>query len=210
MVFSKTQCGLILGPVLFLGVLLLPLPEGLVPAGLHVAAVAVLMATWWITEAIPMPATALAPIVLYPLLGVMDGSAVTRAYANHLIYLFMGGFLIALTMEKWNLHHWVALYTIRLVGVTEGRLVLGFMLATAFLSMWISNTAATMMMVTIGIAVLREVQVSQGAGETSPPCLDRPSQLRVRHDARYWICSIDRGYCNPHRYTSQCHSGWCY
>lgn len=157
MVLNRGLTGLLLGPALFLAVLLLPLPEDLAPAGLHVAAVAVLMATWWASEAIPLPATALVPIVLYPLLGVMDGSEVTRAYANHLIYLFMGGFLIAVTMEKWNLHHRIALHTIRLVGLTEGRLVLGFMLATAFLSMWLSNTAATMMMVTIGIAVLREV-----------------------------------------------------
>jgi sodium-dependent dicarboxylate transporter 2/3/5 len=149
--------GLLLGPVLFLIILLLPLPEGMAPEGLSVAAVTALMATWWITGAIPIPATALLPILLFPVLGVLSGADVTRAYGNHLIYLFLGGFLIAVTMEKWHLHHRIALHTIRIVGVTPNRIVLGFMLATAFLSMWISNTASTMMMVTIATAVLHEV-----------------------------------------------------
>jgi sodium-dependent dicarboxylate transporter 2/3/5 len=149
--------GLLLGPALFFITLFLPLPEGMTPEGLSVAAVAVLMAVWWITEAIPIPATALLPILLFPVLGVLGAGEVTRAYGHHLIYLFLGGFLIAVTMEKWNLHHRIALYTIRFIGVTPNRIVLGFMLATAFLSMWISNTAATMMMVTIAMAVLHEV-----------------------------------------------------
>ena len=159
--------GLLLGPALFLIILLLPLPAGMTPQGLRVAAVAVLMATWWVTEAIPVPATALLPILLFPLLGVLSGANVTRAYGHELIYLFLGGFLIAVTMEKWNLHHRIALHTIRMVGVTPNRIVLGFMLATAFLSMWISNTAATMMMVTIAMAVLHEVEheISHEPGE---------------------------------------------
>jgi sodium-dependent dicarboxylate transporter 2/3/5 len=148
--------GLILGPLLFVIFLLLPVPPGMSPEGMKVAAVAALMATFWMTEAIAIPATALMPIALFPLLGVMPTSKVTAAYANHLIYLFLGGFLIAVTMEKWHLHKRIALHTIHIVGVTPQRIVLGFMLATAFLSAWISNTATAMLMVTIGLAVLHQ------------------------------------------------------
>ncbi|HSR62653.1 MAG TPA: DASS family sodium-coupled anion symporter [Gammaproteobacteria bacterium] len=153
----RKNIGLVLGLALFVIVLSLPVPEGMQPEAMRVLAVAMLMATWWITEAIPIPATALLPIILFPLLGVMSGSAVTVPYANHLIYLFLGGFLIAVTIEKWNLHHRIALHTILVVGTTRNRIILGFMLATAVLSMWISNTAATMLMLTIGLAVLSQV-----------------------------------------------------
>ena len=148
--------GLILGPVLFTVLLLLPVPSGMSPQGMKVAAVAVLMATFWMTEAIAIPATALMPIALFPLLAVMPTAKVTAAYANHLIYLFLGGFLLAAAIEKWQLHKRIALYTIHWVGVTPQRIVLGFMLATAFLSAWISNTATAMLMTTIGMSVLRQ------------------------------------------------------
>ncbi len=145
------------GLALFLLVLWLPVLDGMNPQARHVLAVAALMAVWWITEAVPIPVTALLPIPLFPLFGVMSADAVTAPYANHLIYLFLGGFLIAVTIEKWNLHHRIALHTIRIVGMTHNRIILGFMLATAVLSMWVSNTATTMMMLTIALAVLREV-----------------------------------------------------
>ena len=154
---STQRIGLITGLCLFVLVLVLPAPEALPLPAKHVLAVALLMACFWISEAIPIPATALLPIFLFPLLGVMTGSEVTQPYANHLIYLFLGGFLIAVTIEKWNLHRRIALHTIRLIGTTPNRIILGFMVATAFLSMWISNTAATMMMITIGLAVLKQI-----------------------------------------------------
>jgi len=133
--------------------LLLPVPDGLTAAGQAVAAVAVLMAVWWIAEALPLAATALLPVILFPLLGVVPADEVTSAYSHHLIFLFLGGFMIAVTLERWDLHRRLALQTINLVGSSPVRLLLGFMLATAFLSMWISNTATVMMMVPIAAAV---------------------------------------------------------
>lgn len=153
---KRRKIGYFLGPLAFIICLLLPLPENMKPEALGVAAVALWMAIWWITEAIPIPATALLPIALFPVLGVMESSKVTLPYANHLIFLFMGGFFIAVTMERWNLHRRIALHTIRIVGTSPVRIILGFMIATAFLSMWISNTATTMMMVPIGLAVIKQ------------------------------------------------------
>lgn len=150
------KIGFFLGPALFILMLFLPVPEGMKPEAWRVAAITVLMAIWWITEAIPIPATSLLPIVLFPALGVMKSAQATAPYADHLIYLFMGGFFIAVTMERWNLHRRIAIHTIRLVGTSPARMTLGFMLATGFLSMWISNTATAMMMVPIGLAVVMQ------------------------------------------------------
>ena len=153
--------GLVLGPLLFIVLQVLPAPQNMSPTAWSVGAVAILMATWWITEAIPIAATALLPIVLFPFLGVMSTSSTTSAYANHLIYLFMGGFLIAMAMQKWDLHKRIALHTIHRVGVSPSRIILGFMLATAFLSMWISNTATAMMMLPIALAVINQLTTNQ-------------------------------------------------
>lgn len=167
--------GLFLGPVLFLALLLVPPPEGLAPEALRVGAVAVLMAVWWISEAIPIPATALIPIALFPPLGIVAANVVTLSYANHLIFLFMGGFLIAVTMERWNLHKRLALLTIMAVGVSPRRMILGFMLATASLSMWISNTATTMMMVPIGMGVIAQAGSMTAAGTQAAQTGNRKS-----------------------------------
>ncbi|WP_027180293.1 SLC13 family permease [Maridesulfovibrio bastinii] len=153
---SGRKIGFFLGPAVFVLMLLMPVPSGMEPAAWKVAAVTALMAVWWITEAIPIPATSLMPIALFPLLGVMKSSAACAPYANHLIYLFMGGFFLAVTMERWNLHRRIALHTIKAVGTSPGRMILGFMIATGFLSMWVSNTATTMMMVPIGLAVIHQ------------------------------------------------------
>ena len=118
------------------------------------AAVGTLMAVWWMTEALPLPATALLPLVLFPLAGVFPFKQAADPYANRFIFLFMGGFMIALAIQRWNLHHRIALLTVLAVGTKPTRLIGGFMIATAMLSMWISNTATTVMMLPIGLSVI--------------------------------------------------------
>ncbi|GAA6800723.1 SLC13 family permease [Helicobacter pylori] len=122
-----------------------------------VAGVAVLMGIWWMTEAIDLPATALLPLVLFGVFSVDQFSSVSSSYASPIIFLFMGGFILALSMQKWNLHTRIALSIILLVGTSPRRLILGFMIATGFLSMWVSNTATAVMMLPIGMSVLQLV-----------------------------------------------------
>jgi sodium-dependent dicarboxylate transporter 2/3/5 len=124
----------------------------------YTAAIALLMAVWWITEAIPLAATALIPLFLFPAFGIMDGKAVANEYVNYIIFIFIGGFLVALAMERWNLHKRLALRILMFLGVQPRFILLGFMLAGAFLSMWISNTATTMMMVPIAIAIVSNLE----------------------------------------------------
>ncbi|MCB0192323.1 MAG: DASS family sodium-coupled anion symporter [Anaerolineae bacterium] len=158
---TAQRIGFFSGPAVFAAILLYPvlfaLPEGMTTEMISVLAVISLMAIWWVTEAIPIPATALLPIALFPLLGVMKSADSTLPYANHLIYLFIGGFFLAVAMEKWNLHKRIALQTIKMIGTGPERVILGFMAATAFLSMWVSNTATAMMMVPVGMAVISQV-----------------------------------------------------
>ncbi|HCD50870.1 MAG TPA: anion transporter [Balneolaceae bacterium] len=145
---------LVAGLVVFAGMLLLPAPEGLEPTAWKTAAVTVLMGIWWITEALPISVTALIPIVLFPVLGVRTISEATSPYANPLIFLFMGGFILALAMEKWNLHKRIALGIVHKIGVNPNAIVIGFILSAAFLSMWVSNTATAIMMLPIATSIL--------------------------------------------------------
>lgn len=132
-----------------------------------VAAVAVLMAIWWITEAIPLAATSLVPLVLFPLLGVLSGADISASYINSIIFLFIGGFMLAIAMENWGLHKRIALKIISLFGGTANSILFGFMFSAAFLSMWISNTATAVMMLPIALAVINKIENQFGKEESS-------------------------------------------
>ncbi len=146
--------GLFAGPLCFAAMLFIPNPLPIEIQAWKVIAAATWMIIWWITEAVPIFATALIPMTLMPLLGIFSIKESTAPYANPIIFLFMGGFLIALAMEKWNLHKRIALTLITMTGTQANGIILGFMLATFFLSMWISNTATTVMMLPIAMSVI--------------------------------------------------------
>ncbi|MFP8489256.1 SLC13 family permease [Gracilimonas sp. Q87] len=146
--------GLVTGLAVFLLVFWSPVPEGLKEAAWKTAAVTLLMAIWWITEAISISVTALLPIALFPILDIVSISEATTPYANPLIFLFMGGFIIALAMERWNLHNRIALSIINVVGVKPSSIIVGFIIASAFLSLWVSNTATAVMMLPIALSIL--------------------------------------------------------
>jgi solute carrier family 13 (sodium-dependent dicarboxylate transporter), member 2/3/5 len=149
--------GLGLGAYLFL----MPCPQGMTPEGQKVAAMAALMAIWWITECVPIAATALVPLILLPLAGVLSMKSVSVCYGDANILLFAGGFFIASAMQRWQLHKRMALLIVHALGGAPRRMVLGFMIATAFLSMWISNTATCMMMLPIGLSVAGQLELEQ-------------------------------------------------
>lgn len=198
----RSKVGLWLGPIVFLLMLLFVDLDPNNPLVTRMAAIILLMAIWWITEAIPLSATALLPIVLFPLLGIMRGRElpagnridletatfaegfsatdfdiifpnVANQYMDWIILLFMGGFIVAVAVEKWNLHKRIALHTLRIIGGQPHRLVLGFMVATGFLSMWLSNTATALMMMPMGMSLvllyeeLNRKAVAEG-GEADP------------------------------------------
>jgi len=149
--------GLVAGPVAFAVLFFSPPPSGLPPEGWSVAALAVWMAIWWATEALPLFVTALLPLVMVPLLGIGDIRSASSPYGNPVIFLLLGGLLIALAFERWNLHRRIAFLIILRVGSRPLNLIGGVMLASAFLSMWITNAATTMLMLPIAISLIREV-----------------------------------------------------
>lgn len=162
---TAQRIGLFLGLALAIGLQLLPRPEGLTAEAWLLASLGLMMACWWATEALPIAATALVPIALFPLFGITSTGAATAPYASPIVMLLLGGFIVALAIEKWNLHSRIALNVVRTFGSSPVGLVGGFMVASALLSMWISNTATTLMMIPIALKVAQEVQ---DEGTSSP------------------------------------------
>ena len=153
----RQRSGWVLGPAALLATLILPPPEGLSVEGWRTAGAALLLAAFWIAESIPIPATALLPLVLFPVLRLGDIRETAAPYANPVIYLFLGGFLIALAMQRWNLHRRVAVTLIGWLGTRPSAIVAGVLLSSALVSMWVSNTATSLMMLPIAISIVHLV-----------------------------------------------------
>lgn len=175
--------GTILGIAALTAVLLVPPPADMPVAAWRVAGVACLMATWWITEALPIPATALIPLVLFPLLDVGAMRQSAAPYADPIIFLFLGGFIIGIGMQRWALHKRIGLRAIMLMGTTPHRLIGGFMLSTAALSMWISNSATAIMMLPVAASVLALLKQNESANEVSRNNLSVALMLAVAYGA---------------------------
>ncbi len=151
---GRRIAALVAGPCLSIALFLAPAPAGVSAEAWAVTAITALMIIWWMTEAVPLATTALLPVVLFPIVGVMDIKSTTASYAHPLIFLFLGGFMLARAMERWQLHKRIAFYALRLAGGQPDRLILSVMCVTAFLSMWVSNTATAMMMLPIGQSIV--------------------------------------------------------
>ncbi len=174
--------GWILGPGALLATLLLPAPEGLSPEGWRTAGAATLMAVFWICESVPIPVTALLPLVLFPALHLGDIRETAAPFANPIIYLFLGGFLIALAMQRWNLHRRVAINLIGAMGTRPARLVAGFLLASAAVSMWVSNTATALMMLPIALSIV-QLLPAEGRGSRAHAQFASALMLAVAYGA---------------------------
>ena len=156
--FIKNNKGFLFGVISAVVVLLFPTPESLSYEAHKTAALFLLMGVWWATEAVPVPVTALVPLATFPVLGIVDIQAAANPYANKTIYLFFGGFLLATAIQKWDLHKRIALFVLENVGSNGASLVLGFMVTAALISMWVMNTATTIMLLPIGLAVITVVK----------------------------------------------------
>ena len=180
---SNKSIGLVLGPALFLATLLFFRPEGLSEEGRAVLACTLWVAVWWILEVMPIAVTALLPIILFPLTGALDLDTTTASFGHRYIFLYIGGFVLAIAIERWNLHRRIALNIIHLIGTDVRFIILGFMVATAFLSMWISNTATSVMMLPIGMAIIRQLQDNPETEENERRIFGKALMLAIAYSA---------------------------
>jgi sodium-dependent dicarboxylate transporter 2/3/5 len=162
---KKEIIGLVLGILCLLYTLFTTPPQGINPTSWKTIGITLLMAVWWMFEALPIAATALVPLVLFPIFGVMSAKDVAPNYTQDLVFLFVGGFALAYAMETWNLHRRCSLLVLKVCGTNPKMLLLGFLVSTAFLSAWMSNTACAALMMPIGLAIVKMVQEGEGRSE---------------------------------------------
>ena len=179
----KKKIGLILGPLAFVIFLIFGQFEGLSNSGQSVLASTLWIAIWWVTDAIPIAATALLPIILFPLSDGMELPTTTESYGHKYVFLYLGGFLIAIGIEKWNLHKRIAINIISFIGTDVRKVILGFMIATAFLSMWISNTATSVMMLPIGVAIIKQLKDNPVSLENENTIFGKALMLAIAYSA---------------------------
>ncbi|TNE64227.1 MAG: DASS family sodium-coupled anion symporter [Bacteroidetes bacterium] len=180
---NTKRTGLLLGPTLFALVLLYFHPEGLSDEANAVLASTLWVATWWITDCIPLAATSILPIILFPLTGGMSVEDTTSAFGHRYIFLYIGGFILAIAIERWNLHKRISLMVIHLIGTNLKMIILGFMVATAFLSMWISNTATAVMMLPIGMAIVSQLKDNPKTREDENLIFGKALMLSIAYSA---------------------------
>ena len=183
MTINSKTLGLFLGPLAFVLTLLFFHPEGLNPRANAILAATLWIAIWWITEAIPIAVTALLPIILFPLTGGLNLSETTASFGHKYVFLYVGGFIIAITIEKWNLHKRISLNIINFIGTNVVNIILGFMVATAFMSMWISNTATSVMMLPIGMAIVAQLRDNPDTIEDENLIFGKALMLAIAYSA---------------------------
>ncbi|MBL6873967.1 MAG: SLC13/DASS family transporter [Flavobacteriales bacterium] len=180
---SKKNIGLILGPLVYLLIKLFYNPNELSEEGLAILASTLWVAIWWVTEAVPIYVTALIPIILFPLSGGLELKQTTSAYGHKFVFLFVGGFILAIAIEKWKLHKRIALNIINIVGTKKSNIILGFMIATAFLSMWISNTATAVMIMPVGLAIISQLKDNPNTLENENTIFGKTLMLAIAYSA---------------------------
>lgn len=179
----KKPLYILLGPLVFALLEFMGPPADMSVGALHVLASTAWIAIWWTTEAIPIAVTALLPIILFPLTGALDLSSTTASFGHKYVFLYLGGFILAITIEKWNLHKRIALHIINLIGSDIKTIILGFMLATAFMSMWISNTATSVMMLPIGMAIVSQFKSNAGEHKKDAKRFSKGLMLAIAYSA---------------------------